>query len=134
MQADRVSIFDFTFCLFIKPLLISVFNDLGYIVESDFLDTEEASRYCMPFIPLNEVGLDQNFALGGLIASDTQGVITFNGSLPLIYNTVDAGNNLNSYDPLTGLYTAPFNGTYSFKLVIRATSSLSNTGLACCEK
>ena len=36
VQADRVSIFDFTFCLFIKPLLISVFNDLGYIERCKF--------------------------------------------------------------------------------------------------
>ena len=128
VEADKASIYDFTFCLFIKPLLISVFNDLGYIVESDFLDTEEASRYCMPLIPLSEIGQEQNFELGGLIASDTQGIITFNGSLPLVYNTVDAGNNLNSYDPVTGVYTAPFDATYSFRLVIRATASLGGTG------
>lgn len=124
VQPDRVSIFDFTFCLFIKPLLISVFNDLGYIVESDFLDTEEAGRYCMPLIPLSEIGQEQNYELGGFIASDTQGVLGGLGNFPLDYNTIDQGNNLGAYDTTTGVYTAQLNGTYFFKLVIRA--SLNN--------
>ena len=119
VQPDRVEIFDFTFCLFIKPLLISIFNDLGYIVESNFLNNEEFERYCMPLIPLDEITLDQNFELGGLIARDSQGVINALGVFPLNFNTVQQGNNLGNYNISNGRYTTQLAGTFTFKIVVQ---------------
>lgn len=119
VQADRVEIFDFTFCLFIKPLLISIFNDLGYIVESNFLNDQEFERYCMPLIPLDEITLDQNFELGGVIATDTQGVISALGVFPLNFNTVQQGNNLGNYNTSNGRYTTQLAGTFTFKIVVQ---------------
>ena len=122
--AGQVSIYEGTFLLYLTPLIRNVFNDLGYNVVSDFIDTEEFKRYCMPLIPFAEAPEGYARYLGNVRCSDTQGVIAAAGVVPLIYDTIEEDAiGFSPYNTTDGRYTAQFTGYYAFEVVVKIRSA-----------
>lgn len=99
--------------LFLRPLLIEAFRQVGYQFNSDFFDTDFGKRLMLPalFRPYPDnvlqdfvlLVMDQNNATSVNISTHTH--ITLTGTSFLS----DAGGN---YDTGTGYYTVPMSGYY----------------------
>ncbi|MCP4521688.1 MAG: hypothetical protein GY827_08385 [Cytophagales bacterium] len=123
--ADRVRFYECTFLLFLRPLIINLFQSIGYEVQSDFIETEEFKRYCMPLIPFEQTPLEYSPYFGGLIATDTSGFTPNSGALSqLIFDTIStpALTISQPYNTANGKYSNPFFGDYTFKVVLNIKS------------
>lgn len=115
----RLSAFETTPLLFIKPLLIAAFKSIGYKLESDWLDTDYASKLTMSvFLPekmpfgYNEKYLNTEVSLSAPLVLPSSTVALF------LFDTIDkaAPANPTAYNVATGEYTCPFDGYYELTL------------------
>lgn len=103
--------------IYIVALLRKMFNQIGYTVVSNFLDTNFAKRLIMP-VPILNKYLQGQYGIDYLNASFYEtGVTMVFGGAPIICTNQTTAPIIgsNPYNTVTGLYTAPQDGFYLFK-------------------
>lgn len=113
VSGDNVTYVEMQPFFFIRPMLQEAFRQVGYTLQSDFLDTELGKRLMMPalFRPYpDEVNIQWTLLVmdednGTAVNISTWTHITIDGDKFLF----DQGGN---YNTGTGFYTVPFSGYY----------------------
>ena len=117
----EVSLFESTPQLYIVPMIYNIFLDLGYTVQSNFLQLEECRRLSLPLVPFNNIKDVEGYAeaisnieaIGNTTTNSAGGFITFDTQ------TIQPSITPNPYNLLTGEYTAPATGFYNLKATIK---------------
>jgi hypothetical protein len=115
-QADAL---ESTPALFVRHILEKIFASIGYTIASNFITTDWFSKLILS-IPLSNTINDPEFGIEYLNISANYlwnppiNVIEYPFVFP--FQTVAPTIGPNPYDPLTGIYTAPYTGFYLISL------------------
>lgn len=143
-SATTLLIDDFFPDLYIKAIVERGLNQLGYKLESAFMDTDAFKKLIMPFkgvfAPTDElktqnevkVKLTTDITIDSLDYGQFSADKTPNPNKNiLVANRIKFGSVItdaaSNYDASTGYYTAPFSGVFRFKGVIRYKSLVNST-------
>ena len=122
---------DFYPCFYIKGLIETGLNSLGWNVYSNFLDTDVSSLVCdlNPSLKINSTKLKESVTRAESISSSTMNASFDEARTQLFFANdsispnEDENDNYNNSD---GTYTAPSNGTYVFNIFINTGDWLEN--------
>jgi hypothetical protein len=118
----QVDLLEFTPALFVKTILESIFNDLGYTLNSNFVGLDFFERLIMP-IPIQE-RLGTEFSEDYMNTEVVETFVLATTTLPpIIFTTQTKTPTLaNPYNIGTGEYTCPYDGYY----LVEGRGSISN--------
>lgn len=129
--SDKVQYQESTPFVYVRALMREIFDDIGYTINSNFLDTDFFERLILP-IPLPDK-FDGGFSDDYLtIQADRPTFLlsTYSAATPSILTnqTVSPAIGANPYNTGTGVYTAPYDGFYLFEYTAEITS-VTGTGV-----
>lgn len=116
----RLSLFETTPLLFLKPLIVEGLRQIGWTLESDFFDTDWGSKLTMPVTFPEKLPKAYNDKYLNTEVSITAPVVfpvpPASGNFPFDIIDVAAPSNPTAYDNVLFQYTAPQTGYYQVEL------------------
>lgn len=125
----QVDALESTPALFIKSIVEKIFASIGYTINSAFMSTSWFEKLVMP-IPLPEKFGEDFDAAYTRIEAEENIIGYFSGGYYFICTnqTVAPTVGANPYDPMTGIYTVPFDGYYLVEFEFEVTNVASYLG------
>ena len=130
-DSHNAQVRDFYPCFYIKGLIETGLNSLGWNIDSNFLNTDVSSLVCdlNPSLTVNSTTIEKSVTRAES-TSNSNMAASFNQARTQLFFANDSispnEDAYNNYSNSDGTYTAPSNGTYVFDITINTGNWLEN--------